>query len=171
MDTIIVGFSTPKSFNLFSLLIRTVGKSSFSHAYIRYYDTYTNKWIIYQASGRLVNMITADNFDTVEDIKAEFEIPVSDDTKLKTIQWAQNKLGTPYGVMNIVGIGCVLVARFFGKKITNPFADGQKTMVCSELVDYIMEDIFQLGDVYDPATAMPIDDYNFLESKGFKRLI
>lgn len=171
MQKIIVGFSTPKKFNLFSWLIRTVGKSPFSHAYIRYYDTYTKTWIIYQASGRLVNMITADNFNKVEKICAEFEIPVSTETRKKTIEWAQKKLGTPYGVMNIVGIGCVIVARFFGKKIRNPFADGEKTMVCSELVDYVMEDIFKLGDVYDPATAMPIDDYNFLASKSFKRLV
>jgi hypothetical protein len=168
MASIIIGFSTPIKFNLFSFLIRTVCRSPMSHAYVKYYDEYAGMWVIFQASGLEVNYIGQDKFNTLENVIAEFEIPVSEELKLKAVQYSISKLGTPYGVKHIFGIGIVLLARLFGKKIKNPFADNGATMVCSELADDTLV-VIDENVTLDPETAMPIDVYNFLVNIGATR--
>ena len=169
MDSIIIGFSTPNKFNLFSFLIRIVCRSSMSHAYVKYHDDYTGRWVIFQASGLEVNYISEDKFKTLENIVAEFDLPVSDELKLKVVRDSIDRLGTPYGIKHIFGIVIVLIARGFGKKTKNPFADGGATMVCSELA---ADELIEVGEGkdLDPETAMPIDVYNFLVKLGAKRL-
>lgn len=171
MDKIIIGFSRPKSgFQPFSWLIRGVQRTPYSHTYIKYYNSFADRWTIYQASGTKVNYIGDARFSDIEMICAEFEIEVTTATKKKTIQYAIDRMGTPYGVKQILGIGAVLTARTFGKKIKNPFADGNATMVCSELVTDILQEILQQGDTLDPDTAMPVDVYNLMISRGYKNL-
>jgi hypothetical protein len=167
MDSIFFGFSTPKSSNPFSWLIRIVDKSKFSHAYIRIFDDYSQRWIIYQASGIVVNCIGVKQFNSIENICVEFEIPISIDKKIKTVQFAIDLLGTPYGIKTILGIGIVKLAHIFGKRIENPFADGNKSMVCSKLTACILDEIIIGSKVIDPEVATPTDVYNFLISKNY----
>lgn len=171
MNNVVVGFSTPKNFNLFSWLIRTLGGSTFSHAYLRYHDDVTGEDIVFQASGRLVNMIDYARFCEVEKICAEFKIPVEDKKKIEIISWCEKKLGIPYAVASIIGFGPVLIARLFKKKIKNPFGDGESKLFCSEAVCYVLEDLQISPDELDPETAMPIDLFNFLAPRGYERLV
>ena len=166
MTSIIVGLSRTKAFfETFSWLIRFVTWSPVSHAYIKYYDSYTSRWVIFQASGLKVNMVGQTLFDANEIIYREYVIPVSDATRLSVIQGATDKLGSPYGVGQIVGFGLVLLMRLFGKSINNPFYSGS-SYFCSELVDDILDEI-GVGDT-NPSTMSPTDIMNFLASKGFK---
>jgi len=168
MDSIIVGFSTPKSgFQPFSWLIRLVTWAPMSHAYIRYYDNYTQRWVIFQASGLKVNLIGQTMFDSAEKIIAEFELPISDATKQRVVQDAIDKLGSPYGNMQIVGFACVMLMRLFGRTISNPFASSS-SFFCSELTD---DELAQMGiSGLNPSCTSPKDLYNFLLSKGWKPL-
>lgn len=171
MEKIIIGFSRPKSgFQPFSWLIRGVNRTPYSHTYIKYYNSFADRWTIYQASGTKVNYIGETRFNDVEVICGEFEIDITLDTKKKTVQYAIDMVGTPYGVKHIIGIGAVMIARLFGKKIKNPLYDGNATMVCSELVTDILTEILKQGDGLDPETAMPVDVFNFLVVKGYKNL-
>lgn len=165
-NSIVVGFSRPKAwFEPFSWLIRLVTWSPVSHAYVKYYDAYTGRWIVFQASGLSVNLIGQDAFDAKEYVYEEFTIPVSDTTKLAVIQGAVDKLGSPYAIGQVVGFIWILLMRLFHKKVSNPFYE-KSSYFCSELVSNILDEI-GVGDV-DPSTMSPIDVRNFLVSKGFK---
>lgn len=162
MDSIIIGFSRPKSFfEPFSWLIRLIDRSQFSHTYIKYYDNYANRWVIFQASGLTVNYIGQTLFNSKEILCAEFTIPITSAQKLTTIQYAIDTLGTPYGMKHILGIVLVKFANLFGKRIANPF-DESGTMVCSELVAYMLNQIILPTDTINFETATPTDVYNYL---------
>jgi hypothetical protein len=164
-NTIIVGFSKPNGwFEPFSWLIRLVTWSAFSHAYIRYYDAYAGRWVIYQASGLKVNFMGQTMFDSAEDIYAEFEVSILDATKQGVVQKAIDKVGSPYGIGQIVGFGWVLFMRLFGKTVANPLYS-PSSFVCSELVSDILIEI-NAGNL-DPSTMTPKDVYNFILSKGY----
>lgn len=172
MDEFIVGFSRPKGgFEPFSWLIRLFTWSPFSHAYIKFYSAKYDRWLIYQASGLKVNFIGSVRFNAAEVICSEFSLPVSDDARLKTIKFAIDECGVPYGIKEIIGMCAVLVCRMFGKKIKNPLSDGNASFVCSELIAEILNDIMTEQDKLDPETSSPKDVYNFLISKGYKPLV
>lgn len=166
MDSIVVGFSRPRSWlKPFSWLIRLVTWSPYSHTYIRYNNPYANRNEIFQASGMLVNFIGQAMFDTEENICAEFNIPVTSQTKQLVVQNAIDKCGSPYGVGQVVGFGCVLFCRIFGKKIKNPFAS-TSSFVCSELVADLLNEIN--GITLDSSTMTPKDIYTYVISKGYQ---
>lgn len=122
-DTIVIGFSRPKAwFEPFSWLIRLITWSPFSHAYIRYYNSYADRWTVFQASGLKVNFIGNKMFDSIEFVYVEFEIPISENTKRTTVQFAIDKCGSPYGLGQVFGDLWVLFMRAFGKKVKNPLA-------------------------------------------------
>ncbi len=166
MDTIIVGFSKPAAFfEPFSWLIRLATWSPFSHAYIRYENSYADRNEIFQASGLVLNFIGETLFDTKEDIYAEFSIPISEATKLKTIQFAIDNVGKPYAMGQIVGFPIVWFMGLFGKKINNPFYSGGNYF-CSELVCDVLNEIN--GTTLDSSVMTPKDAYTYLISKGYK---
>jgi hypothetical protein len=169
MNEIIIGFSRPKKYNPFSALIMWAGKSDFSHAYIKYFDQFTKQWMIFQASSLKVNFESEERFLEKEEIIAEFVIPISDRIKRKTLQWAQNTVGSPYGTLKILGFAWVVFCRKLGKKVSNPFQE-KGSFFCSELATCVLEDEIKDGDDMDPSTAMPVDVFNFLLTKNYKRL-
>lgn len=91
--------------------------------------------------------------------------------KRKVVQYAIDKVGLSYGVLKIFGFTWVVLCRYLGKKVKNPFSDNNVTMVCSELVSCILDEVVLDSDDIDPETATPIDVYNFMISKGYKRTI
>ncbi len=166
MTSIVVGFSKPKAFfEPFSWLIRLVTWCPFSHAYIRYENPYANRVEIFQASGMKVNFIGQTMFDSLENIYAEFNIPISDAAKLATVQLAIDKVGSPYGVGQVVGFGWVLLMRSFGKNVKNPFASNS-SFVCSEMVAEILNEIN--GSNLDASVMTPKDVYRYILSKGYQ---
>jgi len=165
MNEIIIGFSRPNGwFEPFSWLIRLMDDSSFSHTYIKYYNNYSARWIILQASGLEVNIIGETAFNIKENIIKEFAIPISDAQKLKTVQFGIDNLGVPYGLKHIIGIVIVKFANLFGKRIANPFPEAG-TMVCSELVAYALNEIILPTDTINFETATPTDVYNYLAAR------
>jgi hypothetical protein len=168
MNEIIIGFSRPASFFVpFSWLIRLVTWSSMSHAYIRYYDTYVQRWIIFQASGLKVNFIGQAMFNANEIVCNEFSLLVSDTTKQCVIQKATDECGSSYGVKQIFGFAWIMFMRLFGKSVKNPFYSGS-TFFCSELTGDILVEI---GDANIDTSAMsPKDLFNYMISKGYKPL-
>ncbi len=166
MDSIVIGFSRPKSFfEPFSWLIRLVTWSNFSHAYIKYYNTYANRWEIFQSSGLSVNFVGQILFDSKEIVCYEFEIPLQSNQKQTLIQNAIDKVGLPYGVGQIFGFAWVLLMRLFGKNVKNPFYNAN-SFVCSELVVDMLNQIN--GTNLNSSSMTPKDVYNYILSKGYK---
>jgi len=132
-----VGFS--KSNKIGSRIIRFFEGTDFSHVYIKWTSSYLERDIIYHASGHSVGFITTENFLALGNtVVLEREVELTEVTKKKIVQFCMDKASTPYGVKHLLGFGCVLVMKLFGKTIKNPFGDGAKTYICSELAAEIL---------------------------------
>jgi hypothetical protein len=166
VDSIIIGFSRPKSwFVPFAWLIMLVTWCKFSHAYVRYENAYANRNMVFQASGLKVNFMGQTMFDGEENVYAEFNIPISDAAKLSTVQFAIDNVGSSYAVGQILGFPIVWFMAMFGKKIRNPFYSGSNYF-CSELVCDILNEIN--GTALDSSVMTPKDIYGYLLSKGYQ---
>ena len=142
MDKLIIGFSkSKKKFALYSWLIRFVEGTEFSHAYIRWYSNSLERDVIYQASGTMVNFCGRGVFDEHHQVVDEFEVELSAEVKKKVIQYAMDNAGVPYGLKPALGMGWVRFMKILGYEVPNPFRDGKKTYVCSELVADILVEV------------------------------
>jgi hypothetical protein len=166
MKDVIIGFSTPKDFNLLAWIIRKVEGAPFSHVYFKYYDDETNQWIIFQASGLLVNMISDNSFMQKEDIVKEVTLTCADDVFIKFKQRAEQQLGIPYGIADLVGIGLVRLAKVFGMSIGNPLDQGKSAYICSRLVGEDSEEFLGVKINKNINAVEPIDVYNAVVSKN-----
>lgn len=138
MENVIFGFSTPKKFHILPWIIRKVEKTEFSHVYIKIYSVEAQRWLIYQASGMKVNFIGADKFEETNKIIAEFPLRTSKKDKKQILQEAVDSLGIDYGMKQLMGMGLVRLCALINVKISNPFADGSATYICSEAAATIL---------------------------------
>lgn len=154
MRTIIVGFSRPKAlFVPYSLLIRAVDHIDYSHVYLKFHSDHYDCNLIYQASHVATNFYNESYFDAEEIVVKEFKIEVSDEIYDAAMKYSIDHVGAPYGVKQVVGIACQMM---FGD---NPFKDGDKSYVCSELV----QDVMKFPIDQDPDNIRPIHIYQYLE--------
>lgn len=139
MRSIYVGFSRPQKFNIFSILIRLFeGRGfqlcEFSHVYIKFWSDTYKRWLIYQASGLVVNFESVQSFEAHAKTIRLFELEVADSDLIAAIQFCIDRLGKPYGLKQVLGIAWVYIQRrLFERVVPNPFADGELTEVCSSI--------------------------------------
>jgi uncharacterized protein YycO len=140
MSQVFIGFSKPKNkiFPWFSWLIRIVEKTPYSHVFVRIPSNSLGVDLIYQASGVAVNFVGTKHFNDAVCVIKEFPFEISEEGKTALLRWAVSEAGVPYGVKAILGI---LLVKCFNLK-RNPFSDGQKTWVCSELAGAVLRDFF-----------------------------
>lgn len=157
MSELIIGFSQPTKFHLFAFLINKICQIPYDHVYIKWNSVSLDRTLIYQASGLKINFEGLQQFTKHAIPIEEYKLQITDETKKAVIQYAIDNCGAPYGFKQIIGIALVKLARLFGQKISNPFADGKKSQVCAELVGRILEEV--LGDKLeiDLDTADPRD--------------
>lgn len=164
MENIYIGFSRPSGwFEPFSWLIRLAQWTKYSHVYIRVPSASLGRDVIYQASGLAVNFIGNERFRSKEIIVKEFPISISPESKIKILQFSVDSAGAPYGVKEVFGIAWVLLNSAIGRKVSNPFSDGNNTFVCSEFVGDILKN--DLGaNLANPESIDPKVVYQYLES-------
>jgi len=133
MAKISIGFSKGKGFAPISWLIKWVEKTHFSHAYITWNADSLNRKMIYEARGAGVRFVGQAMFESHNEITDEFEFEISDEAKIKLVQWAVDNAGKGYGKWQFVGIGIVRFLKIFGINIRNPFNNGDEQYVCTEL--------------------------------------
>lgn len=155
MSQIIIGFSKAKGFKPFSWAIQRVLGTPFSHSYIKFKSDKFDRVLIYQASDLKVNFIEERRMLSTHEVVAEFTVQLSDDAYKKTVQFAIDQVGVPYGISQIFGILYVKALALFGLKARNPFGNGSGNYVCSELVAQILKEIVGLEiekdlDLIDP---------------------
>jgi hypothetical protein len=108
-------------------------RTPYSHVYLKYEDKYLGQTMYYQASHTLVNSMSESVFLSQETVVQEFTFNISEATFVKTLQFAANQSGKPYGTLEICGLALVEVASAVGIKIQNPFKDAGSTWICDQL--------------------------------------
>lgn len=157
-----VGFSRPKHrfFPIFSWLIRTVQKTEYSHTYVSWVSSKSCIPIVYEASGTMVHFVSRRLFDEHVETIHEYELDITDEHYKELIKFCLINAGVSYGIRQVFGM--VLVKLFNLKK--NPFSDGKKSQVCSELVGYILNDALSANLTLDLDIAGPKEIKDFLDT-------
>lgn len=160
MNQIIIGFSTPKKRSFLPWLIRKAMKTDFSHVYVKFYSKAIDRTLIYQASGMHVNFIGESAFLQTNKIIAEFSIDVTEEQRTQVLARSVDLVGKFYGIKQLIGMGWVYLCHSFGKRVKNPFSDGSKTYICSEIGG---DALVTLGkEIEDLDTLSPKDLYDIL---------
>lgn len=172
MKTITLGFSkSSKSFAPFSKLIMWVQQTPFSHVYIKIHSTNLDRDIIYQASHLAVNFMGSIRFLQEEIVYQEFILHVSDQSYNKTMKFAIDNSGVPYGILQVIGIGWVLLLQKFNKTVSNPFPNGNSNFVCSELIADILKECLGENIQFDADTVTPKEMYDFVSAMDLTKIV
>ncbi len=165
MEKIIVGFSRPKKWKLFAWLIQEFYGIEYDHVYLKLYSSSYDRYIIYQASSVMVNFMGSFKFNEENVIYKEFEVDISPENKRALMQFAIDNAGKPYSLKEVLGFAIVGILEKFGKKISNPFKDGTKEFICSEIGSYILENYTAEVMPKDYEDMSPKDLFEFLSSR------
>jgi hypothetical protein len=147
MDKIIVGFSTRRRANFLSWLIRTAEKTKYSHCYIKFYSEKYESWLFYQASETTINFMGEDVFLSQSVIIEEYELTLPQEAIKGLVKNAIGKVGMWYGFLQLFGMMLSFFAdKWFDWQLKNPFADGEATQACSDLLYYDLKDYIDFKD-------------------------
>lgn len=158
---IYIEFTRPKKFNPLSWIIRAIDCTSYSHVRLRWTNG-MNIEVVYEASGTTVKFLgpTAQKQIPV-DITHSYKVFIAQSEYRKLVKLCLENSGINYGFKQLVGIGLVKLFRL--KK--NPFSDGRKSQVCSEIVGRFLQEIVGVGEQLRLDTASPKDIQLLLDSK------
>jgi len=161
MRTITVGFSRPSTWKPFAWMIMAAYRTNYDHVYIKLHTDSYQRDIIYQASSVMVNFMSPVIFQAKNVIVEEYPIQISDENYVKLMQFCIDNAGKPYSLLEVLGFACMVIAGWFGKKISNPFQESTSQFVCSVLGDYILsnftdEAVPQDFESVDPKTLRDV---------------
>lgn len=139
MPKINVGFSKNKM--MISKLIRWIERTEYSHVYLRLHIPQLSRNVIYEAVGSNVRFVGESTW-SFNEVVEEYEWEVSEEEYKQILQFAIDTAGKHYGLGSMLGLGIVRVASCLGITLSNPFSDGSKNFVCSELAAIIMKKYF-----------------------------
>lgn len=141
-----IEFTRPLKCKPLSYLIRMIEGTKYSHVRLRLND------IVYEASGTSVHFKgkLAQNYLPTE-ILHSYKFDLSQQEYAKLLKLCMDNAGIEYGYKQLIGI--LLVRMFKLKK--NPFSDGRKSQVCSEIVGRFLKEILQIGNKLDLDIAGP----------------
>lgn len=126
-----VGFSTPKSFNPLSWLVRKFTNSRASHAFFVYRDLDWNMDVVLEAHELGIRLLPLDAFERANVIVKMVTPKNPIEVGLRMV--AHSYLGSMYDFAGLVGMAVVMLGRFLKRKWKNPFR-GSKSVYCSEAV-------------------------------------
>lgn len=172
MKQVIIGFSRPKEFKVLAKLIMLNEKTNYSHAYIKFNALSFDRSLIYQASGKQVNFEGSVHFNTHAILVEEYEISIEDDLYKRLMQFCIDNAGIPYGLKATIGLVWVKINKLFGKKIDNPFNDGDASLFCSELAYNCLKLINESSDTDIGEDISPKDLNDLIKNnQNIKRIL
>lgn len=159
-----IGFSTVRK-NLLSRIIRAATSSEFSHTWPVYDHPLYGTKIAVDADIRHISEVETDVYlKKVDD--AIILIP-PDGVDLAPGMPALGKLlDRPYGVLNLIGHGIVILFSKFGRRIRNPFRN-QKKPACIETSYCLLQGAGILTEV-DPEEETPQSLHDRLVKLGWR---
>ncbi|MBN1206247.1 MAG: hypothetical protein JXB05_15125 [Myxococcaceae bacterium] len=133
--TTLIGFSTPRSFNPVSLLVRRFTRSECSHCFFLYWDDDFECDMVLEAHELGFRLITWQRFVRKNRIIALVE-PAHplDSGFLRLGEW----VGSAYDFGGLIGQAFVQFGRFLQRKWRNPFRSS-RSMFCSESIARCMQ--------------------------------
>jgi len=174
MCGIYIGFSKPKDegFPILSWLIRWIEKRPYSHTYVKYYDPWLDKYMVYEARGFTVHLISEHKFledcEIVEEFRLEFE---DEEIKKQILRRAFDTIEAKYAILQLFGIGIVKLFKNFGKIIQNPFVNKSHAYICSEVVADILVNVLNVEITQDLQSISPSDIHSIIEKLPFSKRV
>ena len=169
MRKVLIEFTRPANSSLavFSWLIRKVQNTPYSHVRLRWINT-TGRDVIYEASRTEVHFIgeLAQPNHKV-DILGVFSVELTGEQYRELVDLCMRYAGTKYGIKQILGIALVSLLRL--KK--NPFSDGTRSQVCSELVGRFLEEVVGLQLKVNLDVAGPKEINCILSNAAEKKML
>lgn len=140
-----------KKFPVLAWLIQLIEKTKYSHVRMCWLAMKEIP-IIYEASGSSLKFIgpEANKSNPVEVVHC-YKLNLSNDEYRGLVKLCMRYSNISYGKKQIVGMGLV---RMFGLK-KNPFADGRKSQVCSEVVGTFLDKVLGWNTGLDLDIAGP----------------
>lgn len=172
MSNVVIGFATHRRFNVLSEVIKAVEDTPFSHVYVKYTDPTLEVPVIFQASKLALNYMGETLFDSESETVAEFALTASNDQLKAVMAYCLESVGKPYGIGILFGIGLMLVARRLGIKMAhNPFGDGGRSEICSEVGGDVLDILGANLDRYTLEAEGPAFLYEYVQTMpGVQRL-
>jgi len=164
-----IGFSRPKKriLPIYSWAIRAIYRTSYSHVYIRWTTPRIKEDVVYQASGTKINLMAGSIFDKNNYVTSVYEVDITSETYRNLLKYCLQNAGVDYGSLQAVGIG---IQHVFNLK-KNPFSNGSRAQVCSELVGRILEQFLGTDFSFQFDDLSPRDIKETLErSPHFRRI-
>jgi hypothetical protein len=164
MRKIEVGFSKPINriplFGyVFSWCIRTIYRTKYSHVFVRWRVPAANTEVVYEASGTSVKFVNGDIFDKKGQTLHTYTLEISEQTYKRLLKYCLTNVGVSYGILQAIGIG----AAYLLNLSSNPFNNGNRKQVCSELVANIIDENPQKAFGKDLDLVSPKDIKDFLD--------
>ena len=131
-----IGFSTPKTFNPVSLLVRKFTGSRASHAFFVYHDVDFDMAMVMEAHELGFRLTPFERFTKHNKLVALIEPKNPIDIGLRVV--AQRYLGSMYDYAGLFGMAVVMLGRWFKLKWRSPWR-GAKNVYCSEAVILAMK--------------------------------
>jgi hypothetical protein len=125
----IIGFSSTDM--IFSRIIKWVTRSKASHSYVLI--LVEGELVVIHSNQHGVNCDYYERFKRTKQIVAEYQLLISEDKEQLAAATALKLLDKPYDFLSVFGFAWVLINRFFGRKVKNPFPN-RSAYQCSEFV-------------------------------------
>lgn len=154
---IYIGLSSPKKETCFSRMIKLVLGTPYSHTYVRW-ETSWGFDAVYEASGFSVKFVGGDIWHNRNEIYKEWELEIAPEKyHSKFLPYLMSLSGLQYDFYQILSILFYLI---FRKKTTDT---DSKKMICSEVVYYILTEVFEKDWDIDPDIVTPKDIERYLD--------
>jgi hypothetical protein len=159
---ITIGFFSNNT--LFGQLTKLMTQSPITHAAVGFTKNGKQYWL--QAVGSGVQIVDRGwegglyaEYQVIPDVENEVEA-------------AEKKVGEPYGKLTILGFAIMIIAKWFGIGINNPFYE-KSAVVCSELVVEVdTQHLINEFDGLDPADISPAALFDICsKGKSFRKII
>ena len=142
-----------KKYPLLSWFIRAFEQTPYSHVRLTWVNS-TNRKVVYEASGMSVKFMgTIAQEDHKVVVCDSYEIDITREEYRALIDLCMEYAGISYGIMQLVGMGLTYLP-WIEK---NPYSDGRKSQVCSELVGAFLERVKKVDVAEDLDIAGPKD--------------
>ncbi len=160
-QSVYVGFSTTNG--VLARVIRWFTKSKVSHSFIIYFSPIFNQVMVMEASWSGFRVVPYKHFVTNNRIVEVITPVICIEPGLKV---AADWLGAGYDYPSIIGQVVILVARWFKRRVNNPFKN-EKALICSEAVTKMLQAVNYPGaDLLVPENINPEDLLEFLRVAG-----